>query len=424
MIFNKTGRLLKNHKFTYNNTVLECVREYKYLGFLVTPSGEIVSGLKDLRNRAMKALAKMRKSLGMFFQHSISNTIHLYTYIIRPILLYCCDFWGCLKQPKNNPIERFHTLFCKSLLGVRRQTNNVAVLQELGLLPISIHATKIAIRNWERILNRKANMLLIASHNDAFEENLPWTANVKDMFTRNGLLETYISKVEQSSMLNTNEEINQVNETMADVLLERLVDQYNQTSFESINTSSKLNIFSKIKKEPGRETYLSEVQVHKHRKAMTKLRMSSHSLEIERGRYNDDTDEEDRVCKFCQILGQRKVENEAHFVISCPQYNELREKYLPSNILNDRHLNEEEKLIKMLLDTDNCKSIAKFICQAFEDRETGLEVLASIQGMVERTEKSCTANPSSPNAETTKSDSYVIKSITNNGLKITLGRVF
>ena len=79
MVFNKTGRLLKNYKFTYNNTVLECVREYKYLGFLVTPSGEIASGLKDLRNRAMKALAKMRKSLGAFFQHNISNTIHLYT---------------------------------------------------------------------------------------------------------------------------------------------------------------------------------------------------------------------------------------------------------------------------------------------------------------------------------------------------------
>ena len=67
MIFNKTGRLLKNHKFTYNNTTLECVREYKYLGFIVTPSGEIgktnkqtnkQTGLKDLRNRAMRALAK------------------------------------------------------------------------------------------------------------------------------------------------------------------------------------------------------------------------------------------------------------------------------------------------------------------------------------------------------------------------------
>ena len=44
MIFNKTGRLLKNYVFTYKNTKLECVREYKYLGFIVTPSGEIRVG--------------------------------------------------------------------------------------------------------------------------------------------------------------------------------------------------------------------------------------------------------------------------------------------------------------------------------------------------------------------------------------------
>ena len=131
MVFNKTGRLLKNYKFTYNNTTLECVREYKYLGFIVTPSGEILTGLKDLRNRAMRALAKLRKSLGTHFRHDIPNTIHLYTYILRPILLYCCDFWGCIKQPKNHPIVNFHNMFCKQLLGVRRQTSNAALLQEV-----------------------------------------------------------------------------------------------------------------------------------------------------------------------------------------------------------------------------------------------------------------------------------------------------
>ena len=58
MIFNKTGRLLKKYKFKYQNSILECVREYKYLGFVVTPSGEVRTGLEDLRVRALKALGK------------------------------------------------------------------------------------------------------------------------------------------------------------------------------------------------------------------------------------------------------------------------------------------------------------------------------------------------------------------------------
>ena len=54
MIFNKTGRLLRT-KFYYNDELLENVRTFKYLGFLLTPSGETNSGLQDLRERAIKA---------------------------------------------------------------------------------------------------------------------------------------------------------------------------------------------------------------------------------------------------------------------------------------------------------------------------------------------------------------------------------
>ena len=60
IIFNKTGRLLRE-KFFLNGTALENVRQYKYLGFLFTPSGEILSGLKDLRDRAFKAFLAIKR---------------------------------------------------------------------------------------------------------------------------------------------------------------------------------------------------------------------------------------------------------------------------------------------------------------------------------------------------------------------------
>ena len=46
MICNKTGRLM-TRAFHINGVQLENVRTYKYLGFLLTPSGEINSGLHD-----------------------------------------------------------------------------------------------------------------------------------------------------------------------------------------------------------------------------------------------------------------------------------------------------------------------------------------------------------------------------------------
>ena len=55
MIFNKTGRLMR-HAFYINwCTAGKC----KYLGFLLTPSGEISSGLHDFRDRALKAETKI-----------------------------------------------------------------------------------------------------------------------------------------------------------------------------------------------------------------------------------------------------------------------------------------------------------------------------------------------------------------------------
>ena len=49
LIFNKTGRLIRENIYL-NGSVLENVRQCKYLGFVFTPSGEITTGLQDLRD--------------------------------------------------------------------------------------------------------------------------------------------------------------------------------------------------------------------------------------------------------------------------------------------------------------------------------------------------------------------------------------
>ena len=35
------------------NEIVYTTNSYKYLGFVITPSGEITSGLKDLKDRAL-----------------------------------------------------------------------------------------------------------------------------------------------------------------------------------------------------------------------------------------------------------------------------------------------------------------------------------------------------------------------------------
>ena len=142
MIFNKTGRLIRRN-FKYKNTNIETVREYKYLGFVIVPSGSIIPGMIDLKSRGNRAIAKIRSTMGEYFKTKPSIAIKLFNTLVKPVLLYMADLWGCLKMPKNNPIEIVQSKFLKQVLGVQIQTTNVGVLLETGELPIINHAIKV-----------------------------------------------------------------------------------------------------------------------------------------------------------------------------------------------------------------------------------------------------------------------------------------
>ena len=154
MIFNKTGRLMQR-SFYYDNAKLEMVREYKYLGFLVTPSFNICTALSDLKDRGLRAYGALKSKMGISFGKHLDTTMHLFDSLIKPILLYASDFWGTLKLPFNNPVEGMHRKFCKQLLGVHPQTTNAAVYLETGRLSLELYARKNAAKNWDRICLKK-----------------------------------------------------------------------------------------------------------------------------------------------------------------------------------------------------------------------------------------------------------------------------
>ena len=115
-------------------------------------------------------------------------TLFLFEALIKPILLYASDFWGCLKMPKNNPIENVHIRFCKDILGVQKQTTNVGVLLELGEIPITIFAKKNCIKNYIRInVSKRANNILTASVQIPTVTLSPWLSAVKNCSNNIGI---------------------------------------------------------------------------------------------------------------------------------------------------------------------------------------------------------------------------------------------
>ena len=349
MIFNKTGRLIKR-EFVFKNDILENTRSYKYLGFMVTPSGEIKSGLDDLRIRSLKALMKLQKDMGSAFKYNVKNTIHLYNYLVKSIILYASDFWGCFKLPKNNPIEKTHNMFCRYLLGVQKHTTTIGILLELVMVPITLYAIRASIKNWERIRDKRANILLQLSLEDATREKLPWISTIKNHLESNGMMNLFLQN-------NT--------PYVHKLLFQRLSDHFHQNAFETIqNNNSKLRTYSLIKRTIGLEDYLLNIHNTKNRIAMSKLRLSNHVLLIESGRHLK-LDQNLRVCPFCP----KEIEDEIHFLLFCPTYKELRTKLLYPALNINRWLSHKEKLC-ILFTNDTVNTTAAYIRNAFLVRES------------------------------------------------------
>ena len=135
---------------------------------------------------------KIKSDLGPSFNENLQLILSLIQSLVKPILLYASDFWGCLKVPKTNPVEIFYMSMLKQVLGVQKQTTNDGVYLELGKTPLSFDAKKFAIKNWERITRGKANVPLLASYQESRELDLPWITSIKCTLESIGFLNFYM----------------------------------------------------------------------------------------------------------------------------------------------------------------------------------------------------------------------------------------
>ena len=83
---------------------------------------------------------------------------------------------------------------------------------------------------------------------------------------------------------------------------------------QTLQHSQKLSFYYTIKKTFGLSAYLDLTRKNASRKALVKLRISSHKLLIETGRY-DNIPRNERACNVCN---RKTIEDEIHFLLDCP----------------------------------------------------------------------------------------------------------
>lgn len=134
---------------------------------------------------------------------------------------------------------------------------------------------------------------------------------------------------------------------------------------------NKLRLYRRYKTELRAEPYLNLNIPRDQRSAYIKLRCGVLPLEVETGRYRN-TPLEERKCRLC---AQDAVEDEIHFLMTCPKYDNLRDTMLAKATSVDddfNRLNTTEKAFFLLSDLRIARTVIKTVNSMYLDRKKAL----------------------------------------------------
>ena len=363
LIFNNSGRQLCNYTFYFQEKILENVRLYKYLGLTFSAFGNFTVVKQELKKSALKELFKLKKEMGHSFNYDPVLTMKLFDALVKPILLYGSEVWAT-DTVKDDPIESVHIKFCKILLGVGKSATNSTCYGELGRFPLHVAAKLRCLKYWLSIVsppkNFKITHLIYQEMIDS-SRKICFSQKVKDLLARNGLGYIWVEE-------NNNSCTRQANPFL--VIKRRIEDIEKQNWHGELfndergnhGQRNKLRTFRLFKFKHEFEGYLVKVKQFKHRRALTKLRISNHDLEIEKGRYSGGYKKvEERKCFHCTNV----IEDEKHFLTKCPLYSKLRNDFIRQNNLND-FIAEDHLFLKLINPPSKLQTqAAKYIYDCF-----------------------------------------------------------
>ena len=358
MIFNRGNKLLKT-EFRIKNSVLENVKSFKYLGFTISAKNcSFTPTVEDLSTKANRAVFALNNKIKLSMLPT-RLAIKIFNSQIAPILLYGSEIWGPYMDYDyatwdKDKTERVHTQYLKRILGCNFHTSNNMVRAEVGARPLILQILKRVISYINSVKKRKFSTV-----NTAFEFESKNDINPN--------ISTYIDK------------FNLIEGNLIDVKKHKLnkicQDNYDRYWWGVVNDSPKAISFVMFKRSVCLEKYLHQVKNLKNKKALSRFRLSNHSLMIEIGRHlRPRLERNERKCPICKD----EVENEIHFLTKCPLYTDERDilfQVCRQNCIHFDALSYDEQKFIFIMTNENpdiTRSLAKFICNSFEIRKEAI----------------------------------------------------
>ena len=238
------------------------------------------------------------------------------------------------------------------IVSVKTPSN--LVYGETGRYPLYIQTNTRCVKYWLKItrmpeerLPVKAYKMLIALHS---KNHNNWVSSVCFTLYKYGFGHVWENQGVQDVTKFLNE------------FKQRLIDCFVQGWHSEITSNDRYMFYSSLKEIPTLSPYLIELKHWTLRKVLTRLRLGVSGLQTHRYRYSKNVSLDCPFCKHTQ-------ESEVHFMLICPMYTELREKYIHRKYRRDPSLFK----LTLLLCSDKCvKDVALFLTEAFKVRSQAL----------------------------------------------------
>ena len=300
-----------------NGKPIERVEISKCLGIMVNSisciNGDIFSKNPDyLKGKARQSIFSFLNRVKRIGSPSPKCLFDLYECLSQPILLYGSDLWGYSKN-NTSSIDLLTNWYIRLVLGVKQGTGIPMLQGESGVVPPSVICHQRVMLYYIRLNNLPKGSVLKSAFLDMkrlseLSSTNNWCSHVLSIGNQYGL---------DLDLLDFNESTKtHVKSIVRSSFISKWLSNINDFSIYP-----GLRLYKLFKHQFGYEPYLNHIKNVQLRKSLTRFRCSSHSLEIERGRYVG-RPEHERLCSVCNV-----IEDEFHVVMFCPLYDELRNSF-------------------------------------------------------------------------------------------------
>ena len=247
--------------------------------------------------------------------------------------------------------------FIRGVLKVKPTTCTIITIGEAGIIPPSIKCHISVILNFIRLKCMTKGPVVKSVFDDLESQH-----NV-------GISCWYSKVLELAKSYDIDPLTYDFSEATKNKIKASIKSQYVRNWMSDMHKFPILRMYKTIKCKFGYEQYLSLIKNNKYRIAMSRFRASSHTLEIERGRYTIPTTAiENRICCICD-----KIEDEKHFLLKCQLYIDNRNSLFSkiSEIFPEfLSFQDDEKFVFLLnnMDPQILTWVGKYIYESFCQR--------------------------------------------------------